>query len=626
MSTIAKSAVEEKQKLAPQTVRNEALARWALYAIVFFSGAVLMGVEIAGAKILAPGFGTSTYVWGSIIGLFMGALALGYYLGGQMADKKPTFTFLAVIVNCAGLWIAVVITYFGRSICDWVACNLYHPVFGPLVAALIIFFLPSFFMGMVAPYAVKLSAGSLAELGGVAGRLYALSTFGSIVCTLFTTFVLISYVSLSRVMQSLGLFLMVVALFSLWLFYHAAGGLKRETRTGLAGLALIALVCLEAFFVCPVEPVAPESCRLLYYEDSPYHEVAVAEDVVQSRKPMEPDYVLTPVNLWAPDDKNKPHWLHDIGRWLKFNDNTESGIFPYRGEYTNAVGYTDLLHLPVLWVHNPLPRRILVVGGGGSIIPTQYYSTYGSEVDVAELDPTVERVAKKYFQVPEAGLQAGKIRYLIGDGRQTVRNLKDGSYDVIVLDAYSAGGQIPFHLLTWEFLNDVKKKLSPRGALAANINSSIRNPVQHPYIRPADLFLAEYKTLTASRAEACGGKAAGPEDRAPLFNQVYVFPKVYSWAPMIPNGYEAYRNVIVVATKEEKRTSQDELVQRAETLSAGEHPVLKIRDMVWHAEQLYQTQPEELEGVPALSDDFAPVDLMYRPVRFEETSGNLRWY
>ncbi|MGD0091123.1 MAG: fused MFS/spermidine synthase, partial [Planctomycetota bacterium] len=144
---------------------------WALYLIVLVSGAVLMGVEIAGAKIMAPGFGTSIFVWGSIIGLFMAALASGYYLGGMLADRKPAFAFLAAIVSAAGV-LTVLIPRFGPGMCESIARHDLGPVFGPLFAAAAVFFLPSFLMGMVSPYAVKLNATSLTALGGVAGRLY----------------------------------------------------------------------------------------------------------------------------------------------------------------------------------------------------------------------------------------------------------------------------------------------------------------------------------------------------------------------------------------------------------------------------------------------------------------------
>src|SRR5262245_18365938 len=95
-------------------------AAWALYTIVLISGAVLMGVEIAGAKILAPGFGTSTFVWGSIIGLFMGALALGYYPRGKISDLHPSLGTLAAIVCAAGLW-TILIPRFGPALPNSIA-------------------------------------------------------------------------------------------------------------------------------------------------------------------------------------------------------------------------------------------------------------------------------------------------------------------------------------------------------------------------------------------------------------------------------------------------------------------------------------------------------------------------
>jgi spermidine synthase len=122
-----------------------------------------------------------------------------------------------------------------------------------------------------------------------------------------------------------------------------------------------------------------------------------------------------------------------------------------------------------------------VVGGGGGVVPTQYASWYGCEVDVAEIDGAVERVARKYFQIPETP----KIKFYIGDGRQTVRRFPDKTYDIIFLDAYTAGGQIPFHLMTWEFLNEVKSKLTDRGVLVTNIISGVANSANAHPPRPA---------------------------------------------------------------------------------------------------------------------------------------------
>ena len=654
MSTTVKSEGTEHKPISAMPRRHEsehktaldsaaaARATWALYIIVVVSGAVLMGIEIAGAKILAPSFGTSTFVWGSIISLFMGALAAGYYLGGMLADKRPAFTVLATIVSMAGLWIWL-LPRWGPSACEALALIISGPVTGPLTAALVVFFLPSFLMGMVSPYAVKLQASSLAGLGSVAGKLYAISTAGSIVGALSTTFLLIPYASVSNVMQGLGILMILAAGCCLWMFRKATRTFTSEDRTGLGMLALGALCCAEAWAIFPVEPSMHPGYRLLAYRDSSYHEILVTEDVIQEVEQEKEhntyrvsqskdiahadEWLMTPPRLWVDENsKELPWFVHEVGRWLKFNDNTESGIFPYRPEHKNAVGYTDLLHLPMLWVNDPLPKRILVVGGGGGIVPTQYHNWYGTHVDIAEIDPAVKDVATTFFQVVES---PDGITFHIGDGRQTIKRLPpDVKYDVIVLDAYSSGGQIPFHLLTWEFLNEVKQHLTPRGVLATNIISGIRNV--HPQtIRPADLFLAEYKTLTASQADFKHISEPTVEQKTPMFrpDQIYVFPRVYEGHSLSGENLEEYRNVIIIAAQEKERRSIDQMAADTKRLTGGSKPLIKVSDLSWHVDHPWLPEQgpkkDELDSVSVLRDDYAPVDTMYRPVKHDEKKRDL---
>jgi predicted membrane-bound spermidine synthase len=623
-TTTRTDSTENKNVNAPaansapaQPVIAEGAARraaWALYLIVVVSGAVLMGVEIAGAKILAPGFGTSTYVWGSIIGLFMGALAAGYFIGGWLSDRAPNFTILAMIVSVAGTWV-LLIPRMGPQISDLVARSNWGTVAGPLLAATAIFFFPSFLMGMVSPFAVKLRARSLSALGSVAGNLYALSTFGSIVGTLLTTFVLIPIKPLSWVMMFLGLMLIVVAIVSLTLFRFALGGLQRDDRRSLSVMVLMALAFGEAWIVFPVQPHIPDGERLLKYEDSAYHEILVTESV------MERDGeggVIFPVKVWKPEEEIMWLGYQGIARWLKFNENTESGIFPYRPTYTNAVGYTDLLHIPLLFVNDPPPKRMLVVGGGGGIVPTQYRNAYHTEVDIAEIDDKVREISQEFFSVatsPNSVNETPAPHFYIGDGRQSLKKLPDNAYDVIVLDAYSSGGQVPFHLMTWEFMSEIKKKLTKRGVLATNIISALKNGSDTNGIKPAALFLAEYKTLTASEAEA----KPGATDTTPLFkkDQVYVFQK---FRP----GFEDYRNVIIVCTQEDSPRELEKLMSDVKRLTTGSDPLVKVPHLDTLVFQgLYdKVEPAELEQTPILSDDYAPVDTMYRPVRIDETQGH----
>ena len=621
-------------------VQNPERAARALYVLVFVSGAVLMGIEIAGARILAPGFGTSTYVWGSIIGMFMGALAAGYYFGGSLADKMPSFKTLALIVSAAAIWTAL-LPRFGPAMADGIARMDMGRVAGPLFASFTLFFIPSFLMGMVSPYSVKLNASSLAGVGGVAGRLYALSTFGSIVGTLLTTFVLLSYFNLSTVLMSLGLFLLATAGVCMALFNTSVGKLTRSSATVVGMLMLVTLMGVTSSMAYPVNPGLYPGQRMIRYEDSPYHDILVTEDFIDIDDQLQEDHDggrLLPVCSWEPNDTK---------RWLKFNDNIESGVYPYRSEYKNAVSYTDLLHLPLLWVKEP--KRMLVVGGGGGIVPSQYFLWYGTQVDIAEIDEKVSRTAQTYFEMPRKdGKLVDAIRFHIGDGRQTVRQLKD-TYDVIVLDAYSSGGQIPFHLMTWEFMREIKSKLAPGGVLVTNIITALRNKPNTENAHNADLFLAEYNTLTASRAQANNISSINPEDNEPLFKNIYVFPRLYWFDAGYTDGNLAdYRNVIIVATNEDQRKpiagSPDSMEELASELSATSllksddkdrrtfPKEAKVKCDLWPIVRHHKIfssmnipSAAELATVPrVMTDDYAPVDRMYRPVKKDESMRRIR--
>src|SRR3989338_3386296 len=159
-----------------------------LEIIVFIAGALVMILELIGSRLLAPYLGTSIFVWTALIGIVLGALSLGYYLGGRFSAKNPSLAFLCLILFLAGLAIFLVAifkdfilfysTYFGVKS-------------GAVFATIILFALPGVLLGMISPYAVRLKIKDLESSGGIAGNLYALSTIGSIVGTFLAGFYLI---------------------------------------------------------------------------------------------------------------------------------------------------------------------------------------------------------------------------------------------------------------------------------------------------------------------------------------------------------------------------------------------------------------------------------------------------
>ncbi len=182
--------------------------------MAFLSGAVFLGLEIVASRVVAPYFGNSVYVWGSLISVFLLALSIGYFLGGVLADRRPDFGTLSLVVLVAGFFVLVIpfiqepVGLFTSGL-DW---DLRLAV---LLAVSIYFLAPSILMGIVSPYIVKLKTTELAVLGRSAGNVYAISTLGSITGAFLVSFVLITAFGTRAILWGSGLTLFFVALLCL---------------------------------------------------------------------------------------------------------------------------------------------------------------------------------------------------------------------------------------------------------------------------------------------------------------------------------------------------------------------------------------------------------------------------
>jgi len=163
---------------------------WSIRLNVFIAGAIVMALEIAGSRILAPYFGNSLSVWGSLIGVVLTGLSLGYYLGGRLADRNPNFRTFSLIMFYAGIFI-LFIPFVSSQVLNLIANLDLGERFSSLLATTLMLAFPTVMLGMVSPYAIKLSTKNLNKLGNVAGNLYALSTLGSIFGTFFSVFYLV---------------------------------------------------------------------------------------------------------------------------------------------------------------------------------------------------------------------------------------------------------------------------------------------------------------------------------------------------------------------------------------------------------------------------------------------------
>jgi len=286
-------------------------------------------------------------------------------------------------------------------------------------------------------------------------------------------------------------------------------------------------------------------------------------------------------------------------RLLRFNDRVESAIWidnldenSRPKKYESAVRYTALLHMGVPFA--PEAKSALFIGLGGGVGPTEFHNDYGMDVDAVDIDSEVLRIAQQWFFLKPSDT----LRLHVADGRGFL-TCSDKKRDIIVLDAYSSGGSIPFHLITEEFYELVREHLNPGGVMVSNLISSLDG-------KGSAIFKSSYKTQYS----------AG-------FQNVYVFPRFNLKSEPYNRVKDDYfrdqgMNIITVATLDPKRFSVEELTASARQLIRNEEGRPVLPRFTEYIELLYRVEPfvreEVLSGMKdtvILTDDFAPTDTMY---------------
>src|SRR5215217_1783566 len=185
-----------------------------LGVLVFVVGAASLGAEIAAARLLAPYFGASTVVWANTIGVVLVALSLGYWLGGRLADRHPHLRGLCLLSLVAAGLLALVpfvsdpLLNLAVGALDEISAGAF---LGSLLAVLVLVAVPVLLLGAVSPWAIRLAVSSLAEAGTVSGRLYALSTAGSLLGTLLSALLLVPLLGTRRTFLVFALAIALVA-------------------------------------------------------------------------------------------------------------------------------------------------------------------------------------------------------------------------------------------------------------------------------------------------------------------------------------------------------------------------------------------------------------------------------
>jgi spermidine synthase len=406
-----------------EAVRAPALARSVarvaagtrLSFVVFVAGGATLATEICASRLLAPYFGSSTVVWANVIGLILLYLSLGYWLGGRVADRYPRPELLGKMILVAAVAIAA-IPFVSRPALDLALRGFdavsVGEVVGSFLAALAMFVVPVTLLGVVSPFAIRLALPNVSEAGTVAGRLYALSTIGSILGTFLSALVFVPLVGTRRTMIGTAALLAFAAVLLLG---------RRWVAVAAAVTALLA-----------VPPGAVKGTTgLLYETESPYQYVSVLRESDGSR-------IL---------QLNEGVAVHSVWR----RDTVLTG------------GYWDLFLLLPPLLGRPA-ERMLVIGNAGGTVARAYGRFYPRAwIDGVEIDPAVTAAGRRWLGLGDNP----RLRTITADGRPYLA-LTKRRYDLIVVDAYHQP-YVPFYLTTQEFFRLARNHLRPGGIVALNV-------------------------------------------------------------------------------------------------------------------------------------------------------------
>jgi spermidine synthase len=385
--------------------------------LVFVVGAASLGAEIAAARLMAPFFGASTIVWANTIGVVLVSLSIGYWLGGRFADRHPHKEGLCLLALVAGLAVSL-IPFVADPFLD-VSVDALDKVsagafIGSLIAVSVLVAPPVMLLGAASPYAIRLAVERVEESGTVAGRMYAISTFGSLLGTFLSALLLIPLIGTRRTFLVFGLACALVAL----------TGVRRRAAAAVP-VVILALLAL------PVGTIKATSDGAVLEEvDTEYQYARVVEET-------------------------------DGTRELELNEGQAVHSMYRPGSYLTGNIWDEYLVLPFAALARP-PGRVAILGNAAGTTARalgRYFPA--TVVHGVEIDPELTRLGRKWFD-----MRNPRLRVFHEDARPYLRRT-DERYDLIMVDAYRQP-YIPFYLATREFFELVRDRLLPGGAVVVN--------------------------------------------------------------------------------------------------------------------------------------------------------------
>jgi len=398
--------------------KNKPGNRRLIEALAFISGAAVLVLEIAGARMLAPAFGTSIFVWTAQICTVLVALALGYYYGGKHADSEDRMAAASrmFLYACATLAVSLFLSNFVL-----LASAVLGAKIGPFVFSAFLFFAPCFFAGALTPIFLREYVESMGSVGNDAGKIYAISTLGSLAGALLSAYVIVPFIGAKA-----GIFI-TAAVFG-------ALSLSARWKLDIDKVVVLAILVASLFsFVQATTIALPVGYSVTKEYDSEYFHFRIAEN------------------------NDTRILMLDADAHSMINKENASLALPY----TQRMAYATNAYLN----GTATGKKIAMLGLGAGTL-ARHFALLGANVTAYEIDPAVLSAARQDFGLPEME----NLKVHVGDARELLSS-DNNTYDALLIDAFASKYSIPVHLATKEAFSAYKKSAG-EGLLVINIISA----------------------------------------------------------------------------------------------------------------------------------------------------------
>ncbi len=383
-----------------------------------------LAIEFTTSRMLQTVYGTSNLVWANVIGLVLLCLTIGYFIGGWLADKRPyptTFYALITLAGFASAFFMLLTSLILRTAAAAFAAMNVGAVAGSLIGVALALAVPVILLGCVSPFAIRLAVTDVGAAGRISGRIYAVSTWGSLLGTYLPTLYTLPEWGTRLTAVFFSVILLFTGLYGLW---------RHDRRRGVLALLLPVLLLPMLFFGLRGGIKAYEG--QIFERESAYNYIQVVR-------------------------------VGDCNYLLLNEGQAYHSFYCDDGRVPRVSVWSIMLAAPYF---NPAPvevTRMAVVGLAAGTIPKQFTQVFGPfPIDGIELDGAIVEVGQTYFALNEPN-----INLIVGDGRYRLNQL-DGPYSLITLDAYKVP-YIPWHLTTREFFAEARARLTTDGVLAVNV-------------------------------------------------------------------------------------------------------------------------------------------------------------